>query len=270
MKRHKQLDSFIGSTLALLAALVLLSMPGMSRKADAQAAQQRNSVAPTSPAAKPEAPKMPEVPGTVIDRVVAIVNGDLVLDSDVDEEQRFQALQPFRTPGANNGEFTRDKAIERLINRDLILAQAKLQPENAVSDAEVDKELENLRKNLPACRQYHCDTVEGWQSFLAAKGFTPQLMRERWRQRMQVLSFIEARFRMGVKISDADIKAYYDKTFVPEFTRQHATAPKLESVSDRIQEVLLQQQVTSLLNDWLRSLRAQGSVVVLHPGEEAP
>jgi len=32
----------------------------------------------------------------------------------------------------------------------------------------------------------------------------------------------------------------------------------------------LQQRVSSLLNDWLKSLRAQGSVVVLHPGEGAP
>jgi hypothetical protein len=28
--------------------------------------------------------------------------------------------------------------------------------------------------------------------------------------------------------------------------------------------------VSSLLSDWLNSLRAQGNVVVLHPGEEAP
>jgi len=44
----------------------------------------------------------------------------------------------------------------------------------------------------------------------------------------------------------------------------------MASISSRIQEVLLQQQVSSLLNDWLKSLRAQGSVVVLHPGEGAP
>ena len=30
-----------------------------------------------------------------LDRVVAIVNGDLILESDVDAEQRFAAFQPF-------------------------------------------------------------------------------------------------------------------------------------------------------------------------------
>jgi len=41
-------------------------------------------------------------------------------------------------------------------------------------------------------------------------------------------------------------------------------------VSDRIQEVLLQQRVNKLLDDWLTSLRAEGSVRILRPGEEAP
>jgi peptidyl-prolyl cis-trans isomerase SurA len=44
----------------------------------------------------------------------------------------------------------------------------------------------------------------------------------------------------------------------------------VEAISNRIQEVLLQQRVSSLLNDWLQSLRAQGSIVLLHPGEGAP
>jgi peptidyl-prolyl cis-trans isomerase SurA len=252
------------STVVCLFALVLLAAPC----AAAQTAAQRNATSKTKPEPKPEAPKMPTVEGTPIDRVVAIVNGDLVLDSDVDEEQRFQVLQPFPTPG--NVAFTRDKAIERLINRDLILQQAKLQPDSAVADADVDKELTNLRKNLPACKEKHCETDAGWSSYLASNGFTPDLMRQRWKQRMQVLSFIEDRFRMGINISQADIKEYYEKTFVPEFARQNATAPKLDAVSERIQEVLLQQRVSTLLNDWLRSLRAQGGVIVLHPGEDAP
>jgi hypothetical protein len=37
-----------------------------------------------------------------------------------------------------------------------------------------------------------------------------------------------------------------------------------------LQQIVLEQQVTGLLDDWLKSLRAQGSVVVLHGGESAP
>ena len=85
-----------------------------------------------------------------------------------------------------------------------------------------------------------------------------------------MLSFIEDRFEMGVNITPEQIQTYYEKTLVPEYQRQHAPAPKLDTISNQIREVLLQQQISNLLQDWLKSLRAQGSVVVLHPGEEAP
>jgi hypothetical protein len=87
---------------------------------------------------------------------------------------------------------------------------------------------------------------------------------------MALLRLIEVRFRGGIRISNDEIRDYYEKTMLPEYARQKVTAPKLETVSARIEEVLLQQQVGSLLRDWLKSLRAQGSVWVMHPGEVAP
>lgn len=269
MKRREQYGTGNSYTLGVFALAFALTAVGQAG-AQGSAAQRESVPGATQPTTKPQGPRMPQVPGTTVDRVVAIVNGDLVLDSDVDEELRFEAMQPYRTAASSPERSPRDRAIERLINRDLILQQAKLQPEDAISDEQVDKELTALRKSIPECKEFHCESDEGWKKFLTARGFTPEQMRERWRQRMQVLAFIEERFRMGIRISQADIKAYYDKTLVPEFARRGAEAPKLETVSDRIQEVLLQQQVSSLLTDWLRSLRAQGGIVVLHPGEPAP
>ncbi len=205
--------------------------------------------------------------GEALDRVVAVVNGELVLESDVDEEQRMVALQPFRDP---TGKFSRDQAIERLIDRTLILQQAKLQAEAPITDVEVNAELQALRKGIPACKEYQCETDAGWQRFLKDNGFTDAELRTRWRERMEVLRYIELRFRMGIQITPQEIKTYYEKTMLPEYAKQNVQPPKLEEVSDRIQEVLLQQQVSSLLGDWLKSLRAQGSVVMMKPGEMAP
>jgi hypothetical protein len=78
------------------------------------------------------------------------------------------------------------------------------------------------------------------------------------------------RFRMGIKISPQEIQEYYAKTLLPQYTAQQVKPPPVKEIASRIQEVLLQQQVSKLLDDWLESLRAQGNVVVRHPGEEAP
>ena len=201
-----------------------------------------------------------------LDRVVAVVNEDLILESDLDEEARMVAFQPIRVQEV----ATREQLIERLIDRDLILQQIRLLPQVVIEDAQVDSELRVLRKNIPECVAYGCETDAGWEKYVAAQGFTVEELRERWRQRMEVLRFIEARFRMGIRISQAEMDAYYTGTLVPAYEKENVTAPAEAAIEDKIQEILLQQQVDKLLDDWLTSLRAEGSVRIVKPGEELP
>jgi parvulin-like peptidyl-prolyl isomerase len=201
-----------------------------------------------------------------LDRVAAMVNGDLILESDLDAEERFTAFQPF----SEAQQATREELLNRLIDRTLILQQMALQPEAPISDAEVDEQFAMLRKSIPKCAAYHCDTEAGWEKFVADQGFTLEEVRDRWRQRMEVLRFIEERFRMGIRISQAEIDEYYKTTMLPAYQKENAPAPPEATIADRIQEILLQQQVDKLLDDWLATLRAQGSVKILKPGEEAP
>jgi peptidyl-prolyl cis-trans isomerase SurA len=204
--------------------------------------------------------------GIELDRLVEVVNDDVILESDIDEERRLAAFQPFRD--ASN--ISRQQIIDRLINRALILQQARLQPEDQVTDQQEDEQLTALRKEIPACAKYHCETDAGWEKFVADQGFTMQDLRRVWRERMEVLRYIEVRFRSGINIDDSQIRDYYEKTLLPQYARQNATAPKLEAISSRIQEILLQQQVTNLLGDWLKSLRAQGTVRAIQPDEAKP
>lgn len=201
-----------------------------------------------------------------LDRVVAIVNNDLILESDVEAEQRFEAFQPL----GSNKVPTRDDLINRLIDRALILQQIAMQPEAPVTEAEVDAELMELRKTIPKCAAYHCEGNSGWQRFVQDQGLSLPELREHWKLRMEVLRFIEERFRMGIRITDQEIDDYYKKTLIPQYQQQNAKAPPENTIKDKIQEILLQQQVDKLLDDWLSTLRAQGSVRILKPGEEAP
>jgi hypothetical protein len=204
----------------------------------------------------------------VLDAVAAVVNRDVILESDVQEEMRLMEMMPIQqatTEGA-----TREQALERLINRRLILQQEALQPQQPVTDAALAAEIGELRKSLPGCGGGRCESDAGWRAFLSGRGLTPEQVASRWRERISVLNFIEVRFRAGVRIEPQQIADFYKKTMLPEYAKQKTQAPPLGEVSDRIQEVLLEQQVTTLLDAWLKSLREQGSVAVLASGEAAP
>ena len=202
-----------------------------------------------------------------MDRIAATVNGELVLESDLDEEERFTRLYPY---GVADDKTPREQALTRLIDRTLILQQLSSFPRAQITDADVAKEEADLRKDLPACANIDCTTDKGWQAFLASDGFTEDELRDRLRQRAQVLRFIEQRFRSAVHIDDKQIADFYSSTMLPEYAKQHAAAPPLDSVHDRVQEVLLQQQVNAMLDEWLKTLRDSGRVRVIRQGEEAP
>jgi peptidyl-prolyl cis-trans isomerase SurA len=252
---------------ALAAALLLLCVPSL-------AAAQNPGLAPPPPSAVPHEPPPPVTPplpsssaATQIDRVVAIVNGDLILESDVDEERRFAAFQPYSNP---TGAFSRPDAINRLINRALILQQNGEQSLPPIPDDELTADIADLRKAIFACRVYKCETDAGWHSFLTANGFTEEEFRQRWHDRMVTLRFIEQRFRMGIRIEPSEIDDYYRKTLLPEYASRHVSPPPVDRIRDRIQEILLQEQVGKLLDDWLQALRASGDVQMVRPGEVTP
>jgi peptidyl-prolyl cis-trans isomerase SurA len=267
--RHRSRIRTILTVATTVVALLLWSDGGSAR-----AAQQNTGLAPPSAetvqkaasAPPPETP--PALAGAIqIDRVVAIVNGDLILESDVDEERRFAAFQPYSNL---TGAFSRQDAINRLIDRTLILQQDDQQAMPPITDEEVTADILDLRKAIFACRPYHCETDAGWDRYLTDNGFTEKEFRQRWHDRMVTLRFTEQRFRMGIRITPAEINQYYQKTLLPEYASRHVPAPKVDVIRDRIQEILLQQQVGRLLDDWLQALRASGDVQMGTPGEVAP
>jgi hypothetical protein len=204
----------------------------------------------------------------VLDRVVAVVNNQAILASDLDDEIRLSVLDPAR---GGLGVLTREGALDQLISRTLIQQQIREEDIQTVepSTAEVNDRLGEIRKELPACVHKDCASDAGWQAFLIAHGLTPERVQAYLRYRIEILRFIEERFRQGIQIPHQDIQTYYNETLLPQYTKGEAIPP-LDQVAPRIQEILLQQRVNVLFDGWLENLRKQGEIEVLDPALESP
>jgi len=219
-------------------------------------------------AARSQVPQPPVVPDRVVmDRVVAVVNKHVILSSDLDDEIRLSVLDPNIL---GQGTLTRKRALEQLISRALIEQQISQEDAQAAqpSQDEVDARLGEIRRELPACVRSGCASAAGWAAFLAAHGLTEAQVVRYLRYRLEILGFIEQRFRQGIQISPQQIDDYYRNTLLPEYP-QGETPPSLDKVSPRIQEILLEQQVNALFDDWLANLRSQGNVEILDPALES-
>jgi len=204
--------------------------------------------------------------GEVLDRVVAVVNNHAILASEVDDEIRIAVLDPVQ---GGLGVPSRKTALDQLIGRALLQQQIREEDQQAAEppQAEVKARLWEIRKEVPACVRQNCATEAGWSQFLAAHELTPERVESYLRYRLEILRFIELRFRQGIQISPQQIQSYYRDTLVPQYAPGEAIPP-LEKVSSRIQEILLQQQVNVLFDEWLTNLRKQGDVEVLDPTSE--
>jgi hypothetical protein len=213
------------------------------------------------PAQQPSSP-------VVLDSVVAVVNRHAILASDIDQEIRLSILDPGRV---GQDVLTRQRALDQLIGRTLIQQQIRREDVQAAepSPDEVSARVAQLREQLPACVHQNCASDAGWKAFLIAHDLTPQRVDAYMRYRLEILRFIEERFRPGIHISPQDIETYYHDTLLPQYAPGE-TVPSLDQVSPRIEEILLQQHVNALFDDWLTNLRKQGDVEILDPALETP
>ncbi len=204
----------------------------------------------------------------VIDRVVAVVNNQAILASDIEDEIRLSVLDPNR---GGMGTLTPQRALEQLIGRTLIQQQIRQEDELAVAPTpeELAARLKEIRTEIPACVRENCATDEGWKSFLAAHDLSEERVEAYLRYRVEILRFIEERFRQGIRITPQEIETYYRNTLLPQYSKP-ADIPPLDKVSQRIQEILLQQHVNALFDDWLNNLRKQGEIEILDQSLESP
>ena len=210
---------------------------------------------------------IPQNPAEVVlDRAVAVVNRQAILSSDIEDEIQLSVLDPSR---AGLGELTPKRALQQLISRALIdqqIRQGDIETAEPTPE-EVAARLKTIRTELPACVRANCATDAGWKTFLATHELTAQRVDTYLRYRLEILRFIELRFRQGIHISPEEVEAFYRQKLLPLYLPGQ-TAPPLEQVTPRIQEILLQQQVTALFDGWLDNLRKQGEIEVLDPSLE--
>ncbi len=190
----------------------------------------------------------------VIDRIVATVNGRVILQSDWDEALYYEALLANRTVA----QFTDDDrraVLDRLIDQELLREQMKSANFLHATEAEASTRVADARKLYPQAA-----SNEAWQALLAQYHLTEKDLLARVRQQIDVMRLVEARLRPTVQIDSKSIEAYYRDQFVPKLKQSGASEVPLAEVSATIRELLTEQKMSELLVSWLQTLRSEGQV----------
>jgi peptidyl-prolyl cis-trans isomerase SurA len=203
---------------------------------------------------------LPATAGQVIDRIVATVNGHIILQSDWNDALRYEALLSARSISDFNDQERRD-VLDRLIDQELLAEQMKSASFPHASEAEATDEVTAARKLYPQGA-----TDDGWRAVLDKFGLTEKALLSHVREQIDLMRLVDAHLRPAVQIDSKSVEAYYREKFVPQLKQSGADEVPLEDVSAKIRELLTQEKVNELMVSWLQSLRSESKVSV--PGME--
>jgi len=199
--------------------------------------------------------------GQVIDRIVARVNGRIILQSELDEAVSYEAVlngKPFNQFAADE----RRAVLDRLIDQELLHEQLKSSEFPHATEAEAASQIAGARKLYPEAA-----TGEGWQAVLAKYGLREKDLVAHVQMQINLMRLVDAHLRPAVQIDSKSIEAYYRDKFVPQLKQAGANEVPLADVSGKIRELLTQEKVSELLVSWLQALRSESDVRI--PGAEA-
>jgi parvulin-like peptidyl-prolyl isomerase len=194
----------------------------------------------------------------VVDRIAAVVNKRVILESELDQSVRVESLLQNRPLG--EAALTKSEALDQWIDRLLLEQQI------AESDV-VNPTPEELAARLKEVRSQIKDAAadEGWQKALAAYGLSERDVENSLISEFRVLRLVDMRFRGLVRVDKVAVADYYQDRLVPELARRGAPVPPLADVSDKIEKILVEQRMDSLLNDWLQTLHGQAHIEKMAP-----
>lgn len=192
-----------------------------------------------------------EQPSNVIDRILAVVSGGLILQSDV-----TAALGLGLVEVSADGDRIQ-KTLDRLIERRLMLVEVDRYGPPEPSRAEVDAAVAEIDKRIASGEQLG--------AVLRESGFTVDQLRLYVRDDLRIRAYLQQRFGSALTAGEEDVLAYY-RSHPRDFTREGVVRPFAE-VREEARQGLLSERRAGLVREWLASLRRRTEVNVLYlPG----
>jgi hypothetical protein len=194
----------------------------------------------------------------LIDRIVATVNGHIILLSDWEDSLRYEAFSSGR-PLDRMTAADRKSALDHLIDQELLREQLKDSDVLHPSSEEAAQRVAEIRKQFP-----EAETELGWRKLLDSYRLSEENLKSRVAAELDLMRLVDARLRPSVTVDSKSIESYYSEELLPQLRQSGGQNVPLADVTAKIKELLTQKKISQLLTAWLQDLRA-GSEIRAEP-----
>jgi hypothetical protein len=184
----------------------------------------------------------------VIDRILAVVDAQIITLSDVRAALRF-GLIPEDVSTDPTGAI-----LQRLIDRRLMLVEVDRYAPPEPGEAAVNASVAAVERRFK-------DAL-GLEIALNQSALTREELRRHLRDTLRIESYLQQRFSTAVQVSDDDAVRYY-REHPEDFMRDGQLRP-FEEVRDSARTRVIENQRAAFVRQWIDGLRKRGTVQLLY------
>lgn len=235
-----------------LRTILSLSVLSLSVLATPAAAQQRpNPPKPGTPIPAPVAPQGSAADPKLRDRVLAVVDEDPILQSDLDRVIALGLAQP--RSGEDPTAFRR-RVLDQLVEERLRFHEMDRFGFEQVPVEDVDAHVAEIRARFK--------DEAAFQKALRDQGMAVKDLRQVVARQLMVLAYVDEQLGPRVFVSLDDINHYYRTVLTPDLQKRGQQVPPVDEVRDQIRAVLREQRLNEAIEKWTEELRREADVQV--------
>lgn len=184
----------------------------------------------------------------IIDRILAVVEGQLITLSDVRAVTRL-GLEPV----PKTGDPVRG-VLDALIDRQLILVEVDRYAPPEPVPAAVDTRIKAIQSRYP--------DMLAFVTTLHQVGMTEEHLRRYVRDALRIEAYLQQRFTATIQPADDEIAGYY-RLHAQDYTRAGQLAP-YDDVRSEVRARLIDARRNVLVGEWLAGLRRRADIIDLY------
>jgi hypothetical protein len=186
----------------------------------------------------------------VVDRVLAVVDDDPILASEVEREGSLGRVE--RRPEETDAELER-RTLDLLIDERVRRHEVQRFGRAEVPVAEIEHQVEIIRRRFA--------DLETFRAELARRDLDETGLRQLVARQLATESFFREILGPRVQIDRDDIQLYYDSTLVPELEARGEPVPPLDEVREDIRTLLRAQRLNREIERRTEELRNAADIV---------
>ena len=186
----------------------------------------------------------------VVDRIIARIEDDVLLQSDLRELGEFQQLQGTKVEPES-------ARLDELIDQWVIEHEGQAAQFPQPSDADVNTSVDQLKKNLGG--------EDVFQKRLKETGLSAASVKRILARILFYSRYLDYKFRTAAQIDTAAEDKYYNTEFAEQLKARGEKLPLIDSIRPQIHELLVQEDISRRAAEWLTESRSTLKIEIV-PG----